>query len=458
MCCCCCLDIAAYRHERESLARLRELRRLHRIEQFQLRTRQAHAQAAALRSMREEQQYRANSRYSSGALAPLSRSEFGSLSSAAAQEHHYNAENNITENSDSNNNTNGGHPLASSSLNLRLPPLATFSQIPGAIPNTLSSSGRVLSPEELHSQEEYRRGHATHFLARAYEQMNNLGFILIPSSFRFMQANSTTTTDSATIRASLTPEQRRIVLERLLVCKKYTTKNYNDDYNNLIADEEDSNAANATDSSSRNDERKNAAAPTVSDMVDVEVGVSTDNNDNTIHNDENEQSSSSAAELAMTIVVPQTTIEQPSTHTTPFAFPLHEEPENLETTCAICLDNFEDGELINDTPGCQHVFHKECLLEWLDRHDICPCCRRPMFSQDEWQAVVRIGSRTPSNNVQGTTAATVTRLPNSRRERAIAEGVAPSNNTEDEDENENNTTATNTTSPALPSSVPNRDE
>jgi hypothetical protein len=91
-------------------------------------------------------------------------------------------------------------------------------------------------------------------------------------------------------------------------------------------------------------------------------------------------------------------------------------------------------------------------LEWLDRHDLCPCCRRPMFSQDEWQAVVRIGSRTPSNNVHGNTSAAVTRLPSARRERATAEGVASARNAGNEDENESNTSL------ALPSSVPNRDE
>lgn len=67
------------------------------------------------------------------------------------------------------------------------------------------------------------------------------------------------------------------------------------------------------------------------------------------------------------------------------AFPLHQEPAEPATTCAICLDTFTEGDIINDTSKCPHVFHSQCLMEWLDKHDVCPCCRCPMITETEWR-------------------------------------------------------------------------
>ena len=49
--------------------------------------------------------------------------------------------------------------------------------------------------------------------------------------------------------------------------------------------------------------------------------------------------------------------------------------EDSESICPICLEAFEDGELVNERSVCLHMFHKECLLGWLQNHDVCPCCR-----------------------------------------------------------------------------------
>jgi hypothetical protein len=49
--------------------------------------------------------------------------------------------------------------------------------------------------------------------------------------------------------------------------------------------------------------------------------------------------------------------------------------------CPICLNDFFEQELVSGCDdGCQSWFHKECLAEWLDRADSCPCCRRDMTS------------------------------------------------------------------------------
>jgi hypothetical protein len=40
--------------------------------------------------------------------------------------------------------------------------------------------------------------------------------------------------------------------------------------------------------------------------------------------------------------------------------------------CSICLENTTE----NDTQLiCGHIFHNECLHEWLDEHTTCPVCR-----------------------------------------------------------------------------------
>ncbi|CAJ1952847.1 unnamed protein product [Cylindrotheca closterium] len=46
--------------------------------------------------------------------------------------------------------------------------------------------------------------------------------------------------------------------------------------------------------------------------------------------------------------------------------------------CCICMEKYCQGEHIctpMTTDDCKHVFHKACLLEWLQRHDHCPLCR-----------------------------------------------------------------------------------
>ncbi|KAG6505884.1 hypothetical protein ZIOFF_031194 [Zingiber officinale] len=45
-----------------------------------------------------------------------------------------------------------------------------------------------------------------------------------------------------------------------------------------------------------------------------------------------------------------------------------------ETSCAICIDDFEATSLLSVTP-CGHSFHSACLDEWLVRSNSCPLCR-----------------------------------------------------------------------------------
>ena len=40
----------------------------------------------------------------------------------------------------------------------------------------------------------------------------------------------------------------------------------------------------------------------------------------------------------------------------------------------------DDGDLVITSKYCSHLFHKDCILEWLDNHDDCPICRVHMVT------------------------------------------------------------------------------
>lgn len=49
-----------------------------------------------------------------------------------------------------------------------------------------------------------------------------------------------------------------------------------------------------------------------------------------------------------------------------------------EAECCICLDKYEAGDTIcaSKNPECGHVYHKDCVMDWLMKnHNQCPLCR-----------------------------------------------------------------------------------
>ncbi|KAF7063200.1 hypothetical protein CFC21_101854 [Triticum aestivum] len=53
--------------------------------------------------------------------------------------------------------------------------------------------------------------------------------------------------------------------------------------------------------------------------------------------------------------------------------PSHE--TNTNTTCAVCLAEFADGDELRWLPRCRHAFHRPCVDEWLRRQPSCPLYR-----------------------------------------------------------------------------------
>ena len=55
------------------------------------------------------------------------------------------------------------------------------------------------------------------------------------------------------------------------------------------------------------------------------------------------------------------------------ASPKAKQPDEEDPTCTICLCEFEEGEDMTTLP-CLHLFHKECLEQWLREKGTCPMC------------------------------------------------------------------------------------
>jgi hypothetical protein len=64
----------------------------------------------------------------------------------------------------------------------------------------------------------------------------------------------------------------------------------------------------------------------------------------------------------------------------------HEEEDEKDPKqeCSICMEGFEVGDKVSFSPaeGCHHVFHHDCLRQWLLRKADCPCCRVIMLPID----------------------------------------------------------------------------
>jgi hypothetical protein len=55
----------------------------------------------------------------------------------------------------------------------------------------------------------------------------------------------------------------------------------------------------------------------------------------------------------------------------------------VDHACPICLGGYKKGDMLSASNHCPHMFHKDCILEWLEQHDECPMCRVKMITDNE---------------------------------------------------------------------------
>ena len=54
--------------------------------------------------------------------------------------------------------------------------------------------------------------------------------------------------------------------------------------------------------------------------------------------------------------------------------------ENHPSQCAICLGDFHRSDFLLQLT-CKHIYHRDCLLHWLQTHYRCPYCRFLVYQQ-----------------------------------------------------------------------------
>jgi E3 ubiquitin-protein ligase RNF115/126 len=78
--------------------------------------------------------------------------------------------------------------------------------------------------------------------------------------------------------------------------------------------------------------------------------------------------------------------------------------------CAVCMDDFLLGASAKQLP-CKHVFHKDCIMPWLDLHSSCPVCRFELPTDDtDYQPQNQHRQPFPSPRPQAPTAAALPRV------------------------------------------------
>ena len=72
----------------------------------------------------------------------------------------------------------------------------------------------------------------------------------------------------------------------------------------------------------------------------------------------------------------------------------------FENSCAVCKDEFNIGEECLSMP-CNHNFHKDCIIPWLNERNSCPICRYELPTDDKDFEEMKKRKLKNENNING---------------------------------------------------------
>ena len=72
----------------------------------------------------------------------------------------------------------------------------------------------------------------------------------------------------------------------------------------------------------------------------------------------------------------------------------------FENSCAVCKDEFNIGEECLSMP-CNHNFHKDCIIPWLNERNSCPVCRYELPTDDKDFEKMKKRKLKNENNIKG---------------------------------------------------------
>ncbi|OUM59251.1 hypothetical protein PIROE2DRAFT_63892 [Piromyces sp. E2] len=79
-------------------------------------------------------------------------------------------------------------------------------------------------------------------------------------------------------------------------------------------------------------------------------------------------------------------------------FSMEKKKENDPETCAVCIDDFKDGDKLRVLP-CHHEYHVECIDLWLTtRKSFCPICKRCINGDDDADETTPLLGNSSNNN------------------------------------------------------------
>ncbi|KAL1832637.1 hypothetical protein ACET3Z_002288 [Daucus carota] len=73
-----------------------------------------------------------------------------------------------------------------------------------------------------------------------------------------------------------------------------------------------------------------------------------------------------------------------------------EELKARDSFCCVCLGEFEMKEELLQVPSCQHIFHRDCIGNWLSSSNTCPLCRSVVEIVDNTRLVLPPSQRSPA--------------------------------------------------------------